>query len=359
MVLLHIDEVIAIIRESDEPKAALMARFDLSERQAEDILEIRLRQLARLEAIKIDKELQQLREDEGRLLDILANPKSLQRLLIKEVERDAKTFADPRRTLIEEAQRVSTEIKVVDEPVTVVISEKGWVRALKGHDHAPSNFSFKAGDALWGHFACRSVDTLIAFGNLGRVYSVAVATLPGGRGDGVPIQGLIDLEPGTHIVSYFAGAASTRLLLSGSGGYGFIAEASSLVARNKAGKAFVTIQEGETLCLPSVVDAPDGTAATHIACLSSDAQVLTYPLAELKVMTGGRGLQLMKLADGASLVGAAAYTRSVRISGTGRGGKEREEVLEIRSLNNAAGKRASKGKAAGWTFKPVKIERIE
>ena len=359
VVLLHIDEVIAIIRESDEPKAALMARFDLSERQAEDILEIRLRQLARLEAIKIDKELQQLREDEGRLLDILANPKSLQRLLIKEVERDAKTFADPRRTLIEEAQRVSTEIKVVDEPVTVVISEKGWVRALKGHDHAPSNFSFKAGDALWGHFACRSVDTLIAFGNLGRVYSVAVATLPGGRGDGVPIQGLIDLEPGTHIVSYFAGAASTRLLLSGSGGYGFIAEASSLVARNKAGKAFVTIQEGETLCLPSVVDAPDGTAATHIACLSSDAQVLTYPLAELKVMTGGRGLQLMKLADGASLVGAAAYTRSVRISGTGRGGKEREEVLEIRSLNNAAGKRASKGKAAGWTFKPVKIERIE
>ena len=131
------------------------------------------------------------------------------------------------------------------------------------------------------------------------------------------------------------------------------------MARNKAGKAFVTIQEGETLCLPSVVDAPDGTAATHIACLSSDAQVLTYPLAELKVMSGGRGLQLMKLADGASLVGAAAYTRSVRISGTGRGGKEREEVLEIRSLNNAAGKRASKGKAAGWTFKPVKIERIE
>ncbi len=359
VVLLHIDEVIAIIRESDEPKAALMARFDLSERQAEDILEIRLRQLARLEAIKIDKELQQLREDEGRLLDILANPKSLQRLLIKEVERDAKTFADPRRTLIEEAQRVSTEIKVVDEPVTVVISEKGWVRALKGHDHAPSNFSFKAGDALWGHFACRSVDTLIAFGNLGRVYSVAVATLPGGRGDGVPIQGLIDLEPGTHIVSYFAGAASTRLLLSGSGGYGFIAEASSLVARNKAGKAFVTIQEGETLCLPSVVDAPDGTAATHIACLSSDAQVLTYPLAELKVMSGGRGLQLTKLADWTSLVGAAADTRSVRISGTGRGGKEREEVLEIRSLNNAAGKRASKGKAAGWTFKPVKIERIE
>ncbi len=359
VVLLHIDEVIAIIRESDEPKAALIARFDLSDRQAEDILEIRLRQLARLEAIKIDKELQELREDEGRLLDILANPKSLQRLLVREIERDAKTFADPRRTLIEEAQKVSTEIKVVDEPVTVVISEKGWVRALKGHDHAPENFSFKAGDALWGHFACRSVDALIVFGHQGRVYSVAVATLPGGRGDGVPIHGLIDLEAGTHIVSYFAGAAATRLLISGSGGYGFVAEAGSMLARNKAGKAFATIQEGETLCLPSVIDGPGGAAATHIACLSSDAQVLTYPLAELKTMTGGRGLQLMKLADGATMVGAAAYTRSVRITGLGRGGKEREEVLEIRSLNNAAGKRASKGKTAGWTFKPTGIARVE
>jgi len=359
VVLLHIDEVIAIIRESDEPKAALIARFGLSDRQAEDILEIRLRQLARLEAIRIDKELQELREDEGRLLDILANPKSLQRLLVREIERDAKTFADPRRTLIEEAQKVSTEIKVVDEPVTVVISEKGWVRALKGHDHVPENFSFKAGDALWGCFACRSVDALIVFGHQGRVYSVAVATLPGGRGDGVPIHSLVELEAGTRIVSYFAGSADARLLISGSGGYGFVAQAGSMLARNKAGKAFATIQDGETLCQPSVIDLPGGAAATHIACLSSDSQVLTYPLAELKTTTGGRGLQLMKLSDGAALVGAAAYVRSVRVSGQGRGGKEREEVLEIRSLNNAAGKRASKGKPAGWTFKPTSIARVE
>lgn len=354
-VLLRIDEVIAIIRDSDEPKPALIERFGLSERQAEDILEIRLRQLARLEAIKIDKELQELREEAGKLQDILSNARSLQRLLIKEIERDAKTFADARRTLIEEAQRVSTEIKVVDEPVTVVISEKGWVRALKGHDHDPSNFSFKAGDALWGHFACRSVDALIVFGNLGRVYSVPVATLPGGRGDGVPIHSLIELEPGTHIASYFAGAASTRLLISGSGGYGFVAQVASMVARNKAGKAFATLQAGEVLCRPSTIDPAGTPAATHVACLSSDSLVLTYPLSELKTTTGGRGLQLMKLSEGARLIGAVAYARSVRVSGTGRGGKPRDEVLEMRSLNNAAGKRASKGKLAGWTFKPQQI----
>lgn len=363
VVLLHIDEVIAIIRESDEPKAALIERFDLSERQAEDILEIRLRQLARLEAIKIDKELQELREEEGKLQDILANPKSLQRLLVREIERDSKAFADPRRTLIEEAKKVSTEIQVVDEPVTVLVSQKGWVRTLKGHDHEAANFSFKAGDGLWGSFACRSVDALIVFGNQGRVYSVAVASLPGGRGDGVPIHSLIELEAGSHIVSYCAASGSTRLVLASSGGYGFIAELGHMLARNKAGKAFVTVPEGESLCPPAVIEAdtanPESEAASHLACLSSDRQMLTFPLSELKTAaSGGRGLQLMKLSDGAQLVGVAAYSRSVRVSGQGRGGKEREEVLEIRSLNNAAGKRASKGKLASWTFQPQKIERV-
>ncbi len=132
IVLLNIDEVIAIIRESDEPKAALIARFDLSDRQAEDILEIRLRQLARLEAIKIEKELNELREEEGKLQDILANPKSLQRLMVKEIEADAKTFADERRTLIQEEKKVTAEIKVPDEPVTVIVSDKGWVRTAQG-----------------------------------------------------------------------------------------------------------------------------------------------------------------------------------------------------------------------------------
>ncbi|MEG0413095.1 MAG: DNA topoisomerase IV subunit A [Comamonas sp.] len=363
IVLLNIDEVIAIIRGSDEPKAALIERFDLSDRQAEDILEIRLRQLARLEAIKIEKELKELREEEGKLQDILANPKSLQRLMVKEIEADAKTFADERRTLIQEEKKVTAEIKVPDEPVTVIVSDKGWVRTHKGHGHEAGNFSFKAGDALWGTFECRTVDQLIVFGNNGRVYSVAVASLPGGRGDGQPINTLIDLEPGTTIASYFAGPLSAQLLMGGSGGYGFIAKLESMCARNKAGKAFVTIQDGETLCAPSVIGGTNGSVelpeATHVACVSTSGNVLSYALSELKLMSGGRGLQLMKIDEGDALAGAAAYTRSVRITGVGRGGKVKEESLEIRSLNAALGKRASKGKTTGWTFKPNGVFRVE
>ncbi len=363
LILLNIDEVIAIIRASDEPKPTLMARFDLSERQAEDILEIRLRQLARLEAIKIEQELKELRDEKGKLEDILANPNSLKRVMVKEIEADAKQFADARRTLIQEEKKAVAEVKVVDEPVTVVVSEKGWVRARTGHGHEAGSFSFKSGDSLYGTFECRTVDQLLVFGSNGRVYSIAVSALPGGRGDGQPVTTLMDLEAGTQIQYYFAGPVGASLLVSSSAGYGFVALVESMVSRQKAGKAFVTLNEGDTLCQPSLIGGTNGSVelaeATHVACLSTGGNVLTYPLSELKTMTGGRGLQLMKLDGKDTLAGAAAYTRSVQISGTGRGGKEKEETLEIRSLNNAAGKRASKGKATGWTFKPTGIERLE
>ncbi|BCO27855.1 DNA topoisomerase 4 subunit A [Rhodoferax lithotrophicus] len=369
LVLLNIDEVIAIIRQSDEPKAALIARFHLSERQAEDILEIRLRQLARLEAIKIEQELAGLREEQHKLEDILANPSSLRRLMIKEIEGDAKTFQDARRTLIQAEKKAVLEIKVVDEPVTVVVSQKGWVRTQKGWAsrdrqgaaEAPQ-YAFKAGDALFATYECRTVDTLLAFGSNGRVYSVAVSLLPGGRGDGQPITSLIELEAGTQLLSYFAGPVEATLLLSSSAGYGFTATVANMISRQKAGKAFVTINEGETLCQPSlVVNAATGVpAATHVACASTGGRILTFEISELKTMAnGGRGLMLLDLEDKDSLAGAAAYTRSVRIDGIGRGGKERDETLEIRSLNNARSARARKGKLADLGFKPVTIRRVE
>ena len=377
LVLLNIDEVIAIIRESDEPKAALIARFNLTERQADDILDIRLRQLARLEAIKIEQELSELRKEQGGLEDILGSPASLRRLMVKEIEADAKQFADARRTLIQAEKRAVAEVKVVDEPVTVVVSEKGWVRARQGHGHDAAAFAFKAGDGLYGTFECRTVDHLLVFGSNGRVYTVPVANLPGARGDGQPITTLIDLDAGTQPLHYFAGAEAVTLLLSGSGGYGFLARIEHMLSRQRGGKAFITVGAGEQVCRPSVValgsepkstPAPSGqaqavisfAAATHVACASTGGRILTFEIGELKLMEkGGRGLTLIDLEPKDTLAGAAAYTRSVRIFGIGRGGKAREEQLEIRSLNNARAARARKGKAADLGFKPTGIVRVE
>jgi topoisomerase-4 subunit A len=364
LVLLNIDEVIAIIRQSDEPKAALIARFALSDRQAEDILEIRLRQLARLEAIKIEQELKSLREEQGRLEEILGSPAALRRLLIKEIEADAKQFADARRTLIQAEKKAVLEVKVLDEPVTVVVSAKGWVRARTGHGHDAASFAFKAGDGLYGTFECRTVDTLLAFGSRGRVYSVPVASLPGARGDGQPLTTMIDLESGTQLVHYFAGPASATLLLSGSGAYGFLATVENMISRQRAGKVFISCADGETVCRPSHVSGSSGAVplnpATHVACASTGGRILTFEITELKLQAaGGRGLLLLDLEAKDTLAGAAAYTRSVKIEGIGRGGKAREETLEIRSLNNARAARARKGKAADLGFKPVAIQRVE
>jgi topoisomerase-4 subunit A len=373
-VLLNIDEVIAIIRASDEPKLALIARFRLSERQAEDILEIRLRQLARLEAIKIEQELKALREEQARLEEILGSPSALRRLMVKEIEADAKQFADARRTLIQTEKKAVAEIKVIDEPVTVVVSQKGWVRARQGHGHEAAAFAFKAGDGLYGTFECRTVDTLLAFGSNGRVYSVPVSTLPGARGDGQPVTSFIELEAGTQVVHYFAGHAGVFLLLSTSGGYGFLATVEDMTSRQRGGKSFITCGEGESVCRPSLANAalpvgaaapgaapqPLQTPATRVACASTGGRFLTFEIGELKVQPkGGRGLMLIDLESKDTLAGAAAYTRSVRITGIGRGGKERDEVLEIRSLNNAKAARGRKGKAADLGFKPLGVERVE
>ena len=361
---LHIDRVIKIIRESDEPKAALIAKFNLSDIQAEDILEIRLRQLARLEAIKIEQELKELRAEQAKLEDILASNTVLNRLLVKEIEQDSKQFADARRTLIQEEKRVVAEVKVIDEPVTVVISEKGWVRARTAHGHDPQSFAFKSGDALYGTFECRTIDTLIIFGNKGRVYSVPVAALPGARGDGQPITSLIDLEPGTQIVHFYAGAAQNTLLLSSTGGYGFMATVESMTTRLKAGKTFLACAENETITKPSVVLGSSSAAhqqtASHVAAVSYLGRIITFEISELKLMTGGgKGLMLISLEDKDTLAGAAAYTRSIKVSGIGRGGKAREESFEIRSLNNAKAPRGRKGKAVELGFKVNLVERVE
>jgi topoisomerase-4 subunit A len=339
---LHIDKVIRIIREADEPKPALVAAFKLSDVQAEDILEIRLRQLARLEGIRIEAELKEKRADQAALEELLGNAASMKKQVIREIEADAKLFGDARRTLILEEKKTVIEVKVVDEPVSVVVSEKGWLRARQGHGHDAAQFGFKAGDALYGVFECRTVDSLLAFGSNGRVYSVPVAQLPGARGDGQPVTSFVDLEPGTRLLHYFAGAADEVLLLATSGGFGFTAQLASMVSRQRAGKSFITIDEGSEPLQPLRVR--DDTGA--VSCLSEKGRLLVFGMDELKQMAGGgRGLTLMELEAKESLVAAIPTTQAGVVVLGLLGGKVRVVVLNHRALGPHIGKRARKGRA--------------
>jgi topoisomerase-4 subunit A len=356
LVLLNIDRVIEIIRHSDEPKPALIAEFRLSDRQADDILDIRLRQLARLEAIKIEQELADKREQQKKLEDILGSPAALKRTVIKEIEADAKTHGDERRTLIQAEKRAVAEVRIVDEPVTVVVSLKGWVRAQKGHGHEAGGFAFKSGDGLYGTFECRTVDTLLVFGSnrggTGRVYTVAVSALPGARGDGAPITTLIELEAGTQPLHYFAAAADVTLLLANTGGFGLLAKVGDMTSRQKAGKSFLSIDDQDRL-LPPV---PLHASHTQVACLSMSSRLLVFPLDELKRQSnGGKGLTLMDVDAKDPLVSVATCANGVKVLGLGRGQKPKEEDLKGAAFASHAGKRARKGKAIDAAIKGQRV----
>ncbi|ATQ75189.1 DNA topoisomerase IV subunit A [Massilia violaceinigra] len=355
-VLLNIDKVIQIIRNSDEPKAALIAEFRLSDIQAEDILELRLRQLARLETIKIQQALAELRKEEGSLRDILDNPSTMKRLIIREIEGDAKQFGDARRTLIEEAQRATAEQKIIDEPVTVIVSEKGWVRARTGVGHDVAQFTFKAGDSLYAAFECRTTDTLLGFGDNGKVYSVPVAALPGARGDGVPITTLVDLSGGARILHYFAGSGQTVLLMASNAGYGFAAKAGDMVSRLKGGKSFITLDEGARPLPPRVIAAN----ASAVACLTEKGKLLVFGMDELKTLTnGGRGVTLIELEEKEKLLAVQPISqKGVTVHGTWAGEKPRAVDLSASGLAVHFGKRARKGKALVARIKVITLTPI-
>ncbi|MBT8613826.1 DNA topoisomerase IV subunit A [Polynucleobacter paneuropaeus] len=344
-VLLNIDKVIKIIRNSDEPKADLILAFKLTERQAEDILDIRLRQLARLEGIKIEQELKELKTERDDLEGLLQNDGNLRKRIIKEIESDMKDFGDDRRTIIQEDKRAVAETKVVDEPVTVIVSQKGWVRVRQGHEHDPSQFSFKAGDGMYGTFECRTVDLMQGFGSDGRVYTVPVSELPGARGDGSPLTSFVNLAAGSQMVAYYAGHADDLVLISTRAGNGFLANVSDMMTRNKAGKAFV----GVDAKFPSG-DAPLGAAKVsvgmkQVACLSESAKLLVFPLDELKRLpAGGKGVILMGLDGKETLASAIAVgAEGATYSGAGRAGKPTELNLDAKTLKTFVGNRARKG----------------
>ncbi|MCU0811702.1 MAG: DNA topoisomerase IV subunit A, partial [Thiobacillaceae bacterium] len=315
IVFLNIDEVIRIIRESDEPKAALIARFTLSDRQAEDILEIRLRQLARLEGIRIEQELAKLRGEREGLLKLLGSDALLRRQVIREIKADAEKHGDARRTIIQPAATASrSEVAAVaDEPVTVIISEKGWARVRQGHGLDLSGVVFKDGDRAGSAQECRSVDSLVIISTEGRAFTVPIASLPDGRGMGAPLSSFVELGGG-KIAHVMTGLPDDELLVAKTSGYGFICTFGDLLSRQKAGKAFLTVEEGAAILPPVRLAGKD-----HLAALSEDGRLLVFPLAQMKRLASGKGVQIIGLRDGESLrTVIATQGPRVTIKGTAR-----------------------------------------
>lgn len=361
LVLLNIDEVIRIIRESDEPKPALMQAFGLTERQAEDILEIRLRQLARLEAIRIEQELKELFDERKKLQGLLGSEATLKKAVIREIEADIKTYGDDRRTLIEAAEKAAVEARQVEEPVTVIISAKGWVRSRQGHGHDARQFNFKTGDELAGAYEVKTTDQLHALASNGRVYSIPVAGLPSARGDGVPVTSFVELEAGSQILHAFAASADAGVLLATEKGFGLTCVAGDWQSRMKAGKHFLTLEEGDVPLPPVLFDA-SRTDAT-VVCLSDGqgggdkGRVLAYPVSEVKTLhKGGRGVTLMGLEKKEKLrqVIVAADTGLV-VTGTGRMAKPQSRTMSTREIAANIGTRGRKGKQLDPRWKDVRL----
>ena len=357
LVYLNLDEVIAIIRDSDDPKQALLARFPLSEIQVEDILEIRLRQLARLVGIKIEAELAELNKTKHSLERLLGSEKLLNNLVAKEIAQDAAEFGDDRRTLIEEASRAEMTQTVVDEPVTVVISQKGYVRCRTGHGHDASVMTYKMGDAFAVSFECRTTDQMVAVSNTGRVYTLAVSDLPSARGDGLPVNSFIDLEKGASIVGYCVAKPEDRVVLATSDAMGFICQFKDLFARVRAGKNFIKVSDKETKILPPQVVAPDQTL---LACLSEQGRLLIYDINEVRTLPGGgKGVSLMDLNLTESLLVAKPIdAEGVLVTGIGRGGKDREYAVKKTILEYHMGHRARKGKQLDIRWKALDLKSL-
>ena len=340
---LHIDAVIAVIREAEDPKTELMAAFNLSEIQAEDILEIRLRQLARLEGFKLENELNALREEQGQLNDLLTDEAAKKRKIIKEMQEDLKKFGDERRTLVQEAERATLTQTTADEPITLILSKKGWIRSRAGHNIDFSQTSFKEGDGLQQILEGRTIQPVIVLDSHGRSYTLDAAEIPGGRGEGVPVSSLIELQNNAKVVSILTGDPQQHYVLANSSAYGFIVKLSDMVSRIKTGKVLMTLEQTDTLLPPVPVYAVSLIKPeTKLVLASSTNRLLSFALGELKVMTKGRGLQLMSLSEQESLMQMVVVLGDEFIvESIGKRGAVHTERLRVQDIH---GKRGRKGK---------------
>ena len=337
--LLDIDKVIRIIRKADDPKADLIAGFGLTEIQAEDILEIRLRQLARLEGIKIDNELKALNTERKGLKRVLGDGKALSDLIVSEIEGDSKKYGDARRTQIEAAASPVLVRNVPDEPVTITVSRNGWIRSRQGHGLDATQFTYKAGDEALAVMETRTIHPILILDTRGRAYTIRASDVPGGRGDGSPVTTLIDLQTGAKISQAICGEPARKYLVAGSGGYGFVATSDDMVSRVKAGKAFMTLEDDEAPVTPVlVVDGFD-----HVAALTVKGKLLVFGLDEMRTMERGRGVMIVRLDDDDRLAAVALVTgERVSLRGIVRG-KASVMAIEGEELARHRLHRARKG----------------
>ncbi|QOF66819.1 DNA topoisomerase IV subunit A [Actinobacillus sp. GY-402] len=289
---LNIDEVIDIIRHEDEPKTVLMARFNLSDEQAEAILNLRLRHLAKLEETELKAEKSQLEDERHHLEQILASERRLNTLIKKEIQQDAKTYASPRRSPLverEEAKAISETEMIPAEPVTVILSEMGWVRCAKGHDIDVQGLNYKAGDKYLDHAYGKSNQPAVFIDSTGRSYAVDPLSLPSARSQGEPLSGKLNLPAGASMKQVLIENENQDLLMASDAGYGFICKFEDLIARNKAGKAVLTLPENAQVLPPKIIE----NSTALLVALTRAGRMLIFPVRDLPSLSKGKGNKII------------------------------------------------------------------
>ena len=292
---LNLDEVIHIIRTEDEPKRVLMARFELSDIQADAILDLKLRHLAKLEEMKIRGEQSDLADERDELQKILASKQRLRTLVRKELSADAEQYGDDRRSPMvtrAAAQAFAAESLLSSEAMTVVLSEMGWVRAAKGHDIDPASLNYKAGDGFLAAARGRSNQLAVFADSTGRTYALPIHNLPSARGQGEPLTGRLSPPPGTVFVGVIIGNAEDLYLLSSDAGYGFVVKLEDLIAKNKNGKAVLSLPKGARVLAPTPVK---DSGSDVVAVVSNLGRMLVFPVAELPQLSKGKGNKIMAI----------------------------------------------------------------
>ncbi|QEM80940.1 DNA topoisomerase IV subunit A [Halomonas binhaiensis] len=358
---LNIDEVIRIIREEDEPKSALMDAFGLSDRQAEAILELRLRHLAKLEEMKIRTEQDELEEERKYLEKLLGDAGAMTDLIEEELRKAGEEYGDARRSPIverEEAKALSEVELVGADPVTVVLSEKGWIRAAKGHDIDPEGLSYKAGDKF--HLAARGKTNqpLVLLDDTGRAYTLPAHQLPSARGQGEPVTGKVNVVAGAHMAGVMLAPPDTRYLLASDGGYGFVAKLVELTGKNRSGKSILSLPNGCNVLAP--VEVPGGEEGLSVAAVSNEGRLLLFPLEQLPEMAKGKGNKMIDI-PGARAARREEFVRDLVVLAPGdslvvHSGK-RKLTLKGEELDYYRGDRGRRGSKLPRGLQ--KVDRLE